>query len=991
MLSEQVFEGFCQLVLASDDGTGSHCELVQDFLKERGASEKVEQMVCDRLQEIRDSERLKTAYKPLTIPDRSKAKTAESAMAIKELQSVVDDKNTRAADVGSRAKVALRQERSGAATAPAARRGEHDTAVMAAPTAIYKHTKALADVVGIPRLAIVENPEGSFERAEAENLDSVTIEEFTRACTESVQAKAEGMQAHRNAAEAAKGQQGASEKHSSEREVLSESVKITALAADDAVRLVRMAIVADPEGFLLPAVAGSKDETISRERFENLLAEACTCKLLELSAEQISESAKGLFDQLDADKDDKISISELTGFRVTCISELTLITDMIRHFWKESDCESVILFVLMGLVQDVQSKRESNRVTVSSDVDCVGEQTLEVLAGLQEDVLRNALSDEVAKAVAKHGAAVKKTFASLKRHGNQQEDQCASKFGLDTATYGSVTEYHRGLDVIGAPHPKILDHMEMEAKGGPDSSDKFEAWNSGKNITTAQKEWDFVYDPYKSESVSKNTRPIEWEERHDYGGNRSPIRLQVFMHAFSATPMSKKMGAGASFFEKDKPFFGDYKKATEFEDTDPRWLHPQEVSTVQVVLMRLVKSQLDGVSLNNALDMVKDLSGKYTAEQANIKAYDIVNALDKAFHEKTKTLHSKCTLSLAKALKKEITEKVARGMSDIDPVRARVLKHLHEVAQKQDSIDVPGHKEWLVIEDSKFDPDCTFDLLVDTFKDIATKEEIVKKLDKVLHDVDGPHSTCTFQFLVSKLAGIASEKELEAIMHHFHTKIAEAKMLEAEVIGLREYSGPLYTKMNGSLRVVGAHVMMVISLSCALKKFTQDVKQTLKEVVAEVANSNVEMVSIDSVSELATGTQIEIEFRVGVAPERKMADAVSKKLTESAINDGAKKMFKNISVVKVVKEASVVALPEHLQGNRYVNSIFACASGMRKMAQVSRIPRGRVVFRGMGGIKLPDKFLIEKEGGGRGGVDYGAYVLLYCFYVALLFDFFFFC
>jgi len=48
MLSEQVFEGFCQLVLASDDGTGSHCELVQDFLKERGASEKVERMVRDK-------------------------------------------------------------------------------------------------------------------------------------------------------------------------------------------------------------------------------------------------------------------------------------------------------------------------------------------------------------------------------------------------------------------------------------------------------------------------------------------------------------------------------------------------------------------------------------------------------------------------------------------------------------------------------------------------------------------------------------------------------------------------------------------------------------------------------------------------------------------------------------------------------------------------------------------------------------------------------
>ena len=53
MLSEQVFEGFCQLVLASDDGTGSHCELVQDFLKERGASEKVKRMVREKLQGFR--------------------------------------------------------------------------------------------------------------------------------------------------------------------------------------------------------------------------------------------------------------------------------------------------------------------------------------------------------------------------------------------------------------------------------------------------------------------------------------------------------------------------------------------------------------------------------------------------------------------------------------------------------------------------------------------------------------------------------------------------------------------------------------------------------------------------------------------------------------------------------------------------------------------------------------------------------------------------
>ena len=727
------------------------------------------------------------------------------------------------------------------------------------------------------------------------------------------------------------------------------------LADDDAVHLVRMAIVADPEGFFERAVADSKDESISREKFEEMFAQECQASVVG----EISENAKRLFDQLDVNKDGKIALPELTQM-----------TDMIRHFWRESECESVITAVLMGLVQDVQSKRESS--AVSSDVDRVREQTLKDLAGLQEDVLRSAMADKVAKAVAKHGAAVNKALDTLQKLGDQQEDQCDSKFGLDTATYGSVSEYHRGLGVLGAPHPDIFHHMKVETKESPDSLVVFEAWNSGKNTTTAEKEWDFVYDPYKS--VSQNKSPSEWEQKHEYGGNRSPIRLQVFMHALSATPMSDQMGA--SFCEKGKTFFGEYEKAAEYAETDARWLHVEEVSMVKVLLLRLTKSQLDGVSLINALDKVKHLSGKYSAEQANIKAYDIVKALDKAFHEKTQILHSKCTLALVKAVKEQITKRVAWGPSGLTPVQARVLEHLHQVAQKLCSIDLPGHTQWLAkIEDTKLHSDCTFELLVDIFQDIATKEEIKEKLAKVLHNKDGPHSTCTFEFLVRELTGIASEEELEAIMRHFHTKIAKAKMLEAEVIGQRAYSGPLYVKMNASLRVVGAHVKMVIIMHCPLKQCTLDVKESVKQVVAAVANVAPEKVSMDSVCGVETGTRI--EFRVGVAPERHKADLLRESLTETAINAGL--AAKHMSSISLVEPASLVALPEHLKGNRYVNTIFACASGMRKMAQVSRIPRGRLVFRGLGGVKLPDKFEIEKEGGGRGGVDYGVHVRVFTF------------
>ena len=53
LLSQEIFEEFCELVLKSDDGTGAHCELVLDFLKERGDSEVVLKKVRDKLHTIR--------------------------------------------------------------------------------------------------------------------------------------------------------------------------------------------------------------------------------------------------------------------------------------------------------------------------------------------------------------------------------------------------------------------------------------------------------------------------------------------------------------------------------------------------------------------------------------------------------------------------------------------------------------------------------------------------------------------------------------------------------------------------------------------------------------------------------------------------------------------------------------------------------------------------------------------------------------------------
>jgi hypothetical protein len=57
--TEQVtFTDFCSAVLESDDGTGTCCELVRDFLKERGSCEAVEQMLRDKMQKIRGTDLL---------------------------------------------------------------------------------------------------------------------------------------------------------------------------------------------------------------------------------------------------------------------------------------------------------------------------------------------------------------------------------------------------------------------------------------------------------------------------------------------------------------------------------------------------------------------------------------------------------------------------------------------------------------------------------------------------------------------------------------------------------------------------------------------------------------------------------------------------------------------------------------------------------------------------------------------------------------------
>jgi hypothetical protein len=175
----------------------------------------------------------------------------------------------------------------------------------------------------------------------------------------------------------------------------------------------------------------------------------------------------------------------------------------------------------------------------------------------------------------------------------------------------------------------------------------------------------------------------------------------------------------------------------------------------------------------------------------------------------------------------------------------------------------------------------------------------------------------------------------------------------------------------------GAHAEMTVILPCALEKCTEDFKEKFKEAVAAVAHAEADKVSMDFVSDSERQTSTRIDVRVGVPPEQDEAEQVCKRLTQSAIKtELACKPYpaaQEMSDISVIEAATVVGLCEHLKGNRYVNTIFATANGIRKLSRFSCIPEGRRVFRGWGGIKLSDEFVTEKEGGGRGCVDYGEF------------------
>jgi hypothetical protein len=64
-----------------------------------------------------------------------------------------------------------------------------------------------------------------------------------------------------------------------------------------------------------------------------------------------------------------------------------------------------------------------------------------------------------------------------------------------------------------------------------------------------------------------------------------------------------------------------------------------------------------------------------------------------------------------------------------------------------------------------------------------------------------------------------------------------------------------------------------------------------------------------------------------------------------------------------------------LNGNNYTTTIHCLVSGVTKVSRRTKIPPGLILYRGFGGLKLPDKFYNAPEGGYKGFVEWGFMVI----------------
>ena len=67
----------------------------------------------------------------------------------------------------------------------------------------------------------------------------------------------------------------------------------------------------------------------------------------------------------------------------------------------------------------------------------------------------------------------------------------------------------------------------------------------------------------------------------------------------------------------------------------------------------------------------------------------------------------------------------------------------------------------------------------------------------------------------------------------------------------------------------------------------------------------------------------------------------------------------------------------------YSTTIHCLVSGVTKVSRRTKIPPGLVLYRGFGGLRLPDQFYKAPEGGYKGFVEWGFMVMLDCLTLVL--------
>jgi hypothetical protein len=241
----------------------------------------------------------------------------------------------------------------------------------------------------------------------------------------------------------------------------------------------RLRIAADPEAFFALADT-TQDDSLSPEEW----LESCRNSL----GNADETECRALFDEMDLDKDERVSREEFIEMR-----------NAIRLFVKDAKYQEVLIEVLAGLVA-------ANWKAGGDDVISVAEKTTEVLTELSVDELHKEVAALLPRRLKKSGDEVKREREERKKKlAALQVEEGESKFAhLPTAAYGDKDGFHKGLEIIGLPHPNTLEELIKECQKKDDSNDEFEAWNSGKNVTNSSKELDFVMDPFES--------PEGWQE-----------------------------------------------------------------------------------------------------------------------------------------------------------------------------------------------------------------------------------------------------------------------------------------------------------------------------------------------------------------------------------------------------------------------------------------------------------------------------------------------